>query len=85
MHRQRHFPEEEVLAAMERAGLECLDVFGHGFDAVLKQPLDDLVHTKAVYLARPRGIDQAREPRDERSSGSDGTRTRDLRRDRPAL
>ena len=53
MHRQRHFPEEEVLALMERAGLECLEVFGHGFDAVLKQPLDDLVHTKAVYLARP--------------------------------
>jgi SAM-dependent methyltransferase len=55
MHRQRHFPEEEVLALMERAGLECLDVFGHGFDAIPKQPLDDLVHTKAVYLARPRG------------------------------
>lgn len=53
MHRQRHFPEEEVLAAMERAGLECLEVFGHGFDAVLQQPLDDLAHTKAVYLARP--------------------------------
>ena len=40
---------------MERAGLECLDVFGHGFDAIPKQPLDDLVHTKAVYIARPRG------------------------------
>ena len=52
LHRQRHFPEEEVLATMERAGLECLDVFGHGFDAVLKQPVDDLVHSKAVYLAR---------------------------------
>ncbi len=51
-HRQRHFPEEEVLATMERAGLECLDVFGHGFDAVLKQPVEDLVHSKAVYLAR---------------------------------
>jgi SAM-dependent methyltransferase len=51
-HRQRHFPEEEVLAAMERAGLECLEVFGHGFDAVLKQPVDDLVHSKAVYLGR---------------------------------
>jgi SAM-dependent methyltransferase len=54
MHRQRHFPEEEVLALMEGAGLECLEVFGHGFDAIPKQPLDDLVHTKAVYLARPR-------------------------------
>lgn len=52
-HRQRHFPEAEVLAALERVGLECLDVFGHGFDAVLKQPLRELVHSKAVYMARP--------------------------------
>ena len=52
LHRQRHFPEEEVLATMGRAGLECLEVFGHGFDAVLKQPVEDLVHSKAVYLAR---------------------------------
>ena len=51
LHRQRHFPEAEVLALLAGAGLECLDVFGHGFDAVLKQPLDELVHTKAVYMA----------------------------------
>ncbi len=50
-HRQRHFPEEEVLAILERAGLRCLEVFGHGFDSVLCQPLDDLLHTKAVYIA----------------------------------
>jgi SAM-dependent methyltransferase len=52
MHRQRHFPEAEVLAGLEAAGLECLEVFGHGEDAVMKQPLDDEVHSKAVYLAR---------------------------------
>ena len=52
VHRQRHFPEAEVLELLEGAGLECLDVFGHGFDAVLKQPVDELVHTKAVYIAR---------------------------------
>lgn len=52
LHRQRHFPEAEVLAVIEGAGLDCLDVFGHGHDAVLKQPLDELVHTKAVYIAR---------------------------------
>lgn len=52
MHRQRHFPEAEVLAAMEVAGLEALEVFGHGEDAVLKQPFDDERHHKAVYLAR---------------------------------
>jgi ubiquinone/menaquinone biosynthesis C-methylase UbiE len=52
MHRQKHFPEAEVLAALESAGLECLEIFGHGEDAVLKQPFDDEVHHKAVYLAR---------------------------------
>lgn len=52
MHRQRHFPEAEVLAGLENAGLECLEVFGHGEDAVLKQPFDDETHHKAVYIAR---------------------------------
>lgn len=52
MHRQRHFPEAEVLAGLESAGLECLEVFGHGEDAILKQPLLDEVHSKAVYIAR---------------------------------
>ena len=52
LHRQRHFPEAEVLAALERTGFECLEVFGHGEDAVLKQPLRDEVHSKAVYIAR---------------------------------
>ncbi|MEX2107226.1 MAG: class I SAM-dependent methyltransferase [Solirubrobacterales bacterium] len=52
LHRQRHFPEAEVLAAMERAGLECLDVFGHRDDAIPQQPLDENVHSKAVYIAR---------------------------------
>ena len=56
MHRQRHFPEAEVLATLERAGLECLDVFGHDHDAILEQPLDEVKHTKAVYIARPVNI-----------------------------
>lgn len=51
-HRQRHFPEGQVLGALERAGLECLDVYGHGFDGVPKQPLDEETHTKAIYIAR---------------------------------
>lgn len=51
-HRQRHFPEAELLQGLEDAGLECLDVFGHGFDAVPKQPVEELVHSKAVYMAR---------------------------------
>ncbi len=54
-HRQRHFPEAEILAALERAGLECLDVYGHGLDGVPKQPFDIDRHTKAVYIARRAG------------------------------
>lgn len=52
LHRERHFPEHEVLEAMDRAGLECLDVYGHHHDAIPKQPLDELKHTKGVYIAR---------------------------------
>jgi len=52
LHRQRHFPEAEVLAALRAAWLEALDVFGHHFDAVPRQPLDEVNHTKAVYIAR---------------------------------
>jgi predicted TPR repeat methyltransferase len=52
VHRQRHFPEAEVRRLLEAAGLECLDVYGHGFDAVPKQPVEELVHSKAVYMAR---------------------------------
>jgi SAM-dependent methyltransferase len=52
IHRQRHFPKEEVLAGLERAGLECQAVFGYGRDTVFKQPLDDLRHSKALFIAR---------------------------------
>jgi ubiquinone/menaquinone biosynthesis C-methylase UbiE len=52
IHRERHFPEREVRAALETAGLECLDVYGHHHDAIPKQPLDEVVHTKGVYIAR---------------------------------
>jgi SAM-dependent methyltransferase len=54
-HRQRHFPEAEVLATLERAGLECLDVYGHGPDGIPHQPLDESIHTKAIYIARVAG------------------------------
>jgi SAM-dependent methyltransferase len=52
VHRQRHFPEAEVRELLEAAGLDCLDVYGHGFDAVPKQPVEELIHSKAVYFAR---------------------------------
>lgn len=52
LHRERHFSEAEVLAGLEQAGLECLDVYGHHHDAIPHQPLDEVAHTKAVYIAR---------------------------------
>jgi SAM-dependent methyltransferase len=52
VHRQKHFPEAEVRTLLDAAGLECLAVYGHGFDAVPQQPLEELVHSKAVYISR---------------------------------
>lgn len=53
-HRQRHFPEAEVRAALAGAGLECLAVYGHGLDGIPTQPLEP-THTKAIYIARAAG------------------------------
>ncbi len=50
LHRQRHFPEVEVLDALQGAGLHILEVFGHGLDGVPTQPLDEAIHTKAIYI-----------------------------------
>ena len=52
IHRQRHFTEAEVLAAIDRAGLTCLGVYGQSTDGIPRQPLDDTTHTKAIYVAR---------------------------------
>jgi SAM-dependent methyltransferase len=52
VHRQRHFTQAEVLAAIDRAGLECLSIYGQSTDGIPRQPLDDAVHTKAIYVAR---------------------------------
>jgi ubiquinone/menaquinone biosynthesis C-methylase UbiE len=51
VHRQRHFSEAEVLAAMEAVGLRCVGVFGE-LEGDLHQPLDEETHSKAVYLCR---------------------------------
>lgn len=51
-HRQRHFPEAEVLETLTDAGLECVEVYGIELDGILRQPLDETVHTKAIYIAR---------------------------------
>jgi SAM-dependent methyltransferase len=52
VHRQRHFTEAEILGAIDQAGLRCLSIYGQGTDGVPRQPLDDSVHTKAIYVAR---------------------------------
>jgi SAM-dependent methyltransferase len=51
IHRQRHFPEAEVQAALAGGGLECIAVYGHGLDGIPTQPLEP-THTKAIYIAR---------------------------------
>lgn len=51
VHRGRHFPEDQVVASLASSGLRCLAVFGHGYDAVFQQPLDEDTHKKAVYIA----------------------------------
>src|SRR5215203_1354084 len=55
VHKERLFPEAEILAALDQAGLECLEVFGHHYDAIFEQPLDEERHTKAAYVARKIG------------------------------
>jgi SAM-dependent methyltransferase len=51
VHRQRHFPEAEVRAALEAAGLECAGVYGE-LEGDLSPELDEDLHSKAVYVAR---------------------------------
>jgi SAM-dependent methyltransferase len=53
-HRQRHFPEAEVLAAIEAAGLACVELRGE-LEGELEQGLDEDRHTKAVYVCRRKG------------------------------
>jgi len=53
VHRQRHFPEAEVLAAIERAGLESLRVWGD-YEGKQDRPLDEERHQKAIYICRGR-------------------------------
>jgi SAM-dependent methyltransferase len=51
VHRQHHFPEAEVLETIERAGLQCLEVWGD-YEGDQEQPLDEGRHQKAIYIAR---------------------------------
>lgn len=67
VHRQRHFPEGEVLASIQAVGLHCAGVFGER-DGDLHAGLDEAVHTKAVYCCRldgPGAASKSYERRDE--------------------
>jgi SAM-dependent methyltransferase len=52
VHRMRHIPEDEVLAAIEAAGLRCEGVFGE-LESDLHPDLDEETHLMAVYVCRP--------------------------------
>jgi SAM-dependent methyltransferase len=51
VHRQRHWPPAYVRELARRAGLRILAVLGQHPGAVLEPELDELLHSKAVYLA----------------------------------
>lgn len=51
VHRQRHFGEDEVLAAIAAAGLRCVEVAGE-LDGNLDRGADQDLHTKSVYVCR---------------------------------
>jgi SAM-dependent methyltransferase len=52
VHEQRHHPRELVTRALLRAGWNRPAVYGQGLDGVLADAVDELRHTKAVYIAR---------------------------------
>jgi SAM-dependent methyltransferase len=51
-HHHRHHPDATVRAAITAAGLSCHAVYGTQTTGVVEQPLDELGHAKAVYIAR---------------------------------
>jgi SAM-dependent methyltransferase len=53
IHRVRHFPEAEMLASIEAAGLRCVGVFGE-LEGELIDGLDEEAHYQAVYVFRHR-------------------------------
>ena len=53
VHRQRHFPEEDVLRAIDASGLSSVEVAGER-DGDLGPGVDEELHTKAVYVCRLR-------------------------------
>jgi len=58
VHRERHWTEQQIQAAMETTGLELLAVLGQrevDLQVVLEQPPDEWDHYKVIYIARAAG------------------------------
>lgn len=51
-HHHRHHPDAAVRAALARAGLICCHAYGTQTSGVIEEPLDELLHAKALYIAR---------------------------------
>ncbi|MGH8165238.1 MAG: class I SAM-dependent DNA methyltransferase, partial [Rhodanobacteraceae bacterium] len=51
VHRQRHWPRSRVEALTHVAGLELVDIRGQHPGGVIGDQLDELAHTKAIYVA----------------------------------
>jgi SAM-dependent methyltransferase len=51
-HRQRHHPRDVLERSLAAAGLELAGAWGTDGAGAVEQPLDELRHTKAMYIAR---------------------------------
>lgn len=51
VHRQRHYPERQVRAALESAGLRCLEAIGYDDEMNLYRPADEARAAKVLYVA----------------------------------
>ncbi|MGN6557840.1 MAG: class I SAM-dependent DNA methyltransferase [Solirubrobacterales bacterium] len=61
VHLQRHFPQEEVLGAIEGAGLRCVALLGE-LNGELHEGVDEEEHTKSIYVCRLAKTRQSRRP-----------------------
>lgn len=62
VHRQRHFSHGRVVRLLADEGLHLLAVRGQFDDGVAREPLDELAHRKAIYLAqRPSSLTRGEE------------------------
>lgn len=53
VHRERHWPQDQVLGALDASGLRCLGVKGQreeGCRVILEEPADEAIHCKTIYI-----------------------------------